>query len=74
MADFQEMLDFPPAPKLDVFGKLDAAKDSAIASKPSRYAVLMPVRVAIKASCPLARKLGAAILGCVELLLRKRRQ
>ena len=23
MADFQEMLDFPPAPKLDVFGKLD---------------------------------------------------
>jgi cytochrome c peroxidase len=26
MADFQEMLDFPPAPKLDVFGKLDSAK------------------------------------------------
>src|SRR6201994_1072516 len=26
MADFQEILDFPPAPKLDVFGKLDAAK------------------------------------------------
>jgi cytochrome c peroxidase len=26
MADFQEMLDFPPAPKLDVFGKLDPAK------------------------------------------------
>ena len=23
MAEFQEMLDFPPAPKLDVFGKLD---------------------------------------------------
>jgi len=23
MADFEEMLDFPPAPKLDVFGKLD---------------------------------------------------
>ena len=26
MADFQEILDFPPAPKLDVFGKLDPAK------------------------------------------------
>jgi len=23
MADFQEMLDFPPASRLDVFGKLD---------------------------------------------------
>ena len=29
MAEFQEMLDFPPAPKLDVFGKLDPAKASA---------------------------------------------
>jgi cytochrome c peroxidase len=26
MAEFQEMLGFPPAPKLDVFGKLDPAK------------------------------------------------
>ncbi|HJZ58394.1 MAG TPA: hypothetical protein VKE74_25860, partial [Gemmataceae bacterium] len=26
MAEFQELLDFPPAPKLDVFGKLDAKK------------------------------------------------
>jgi cytochrome c peroxidase len=26
MADIQEMLDFPPAPKLDVFGKLDPAR------------------------------------------------
>ena len=26
MAEFQELLDFPPAPKLDVFGKLDAAR------------------------------------------------
>ena len=26
MADFQEILDFPPAPKLDVFGKLDPRK------------------------------------------------
>jgi cytochrome c peroxidase len=26
MADFQEMLDFPPAPKLDVFGKLIPSK------------------------------------------------
>jgi cytochrome c peroxidase len=26
MADLQEMLDFPPAPKLDVFGKLDPSK------------------------------------------------
>ncbi len=28
MAEFQELLDFPPAPKLDVFGKLDPAKAS----------------------------------------------
>jgi cytochrome c peroxidase len=26
MADFQEIIDFPPAPKLDVFGKLDPTK------------------------------------------------
>jgi cytochrome c peroxidase len=26
MAEFQALLDFPPAPKLDVFGRLDAAK------------------------------------------------
>ena len=26
MAEFQELLDFPPAPKLDVFGKLDTTK------------------------------------------------
>lgn len=26
MSDFEEMLDFPPAPKLDVLGKLDPAK------------------------------------------------
>jgi cytochrome c peroxidase len=26
MADFQETIDFPPAPKLDVFGKLDPSK------------------------------------------------
>lgn len=26
MAEFQEILDFPPAPKLDVFGKLDRSK------------------------------------------------
>ncbi|MGD0289893.1 MAG: cytochrome B6 [Candidatus Binataceae bacterium] len=26
MAEFQEILDFPPAPKLDIFGKLDPAK------------------------------------------------
>jgi cytochrome c peroxidase len=28
MAEFQELLDFPPAPKLDVFGHLDRAKAS----------------------------------------------
>lgn len=28
MAEFQELLDFPPAPKLNVFGKLDPAKAS----------------------------------------------
>jgi cytochrome c peroxidase len=28
MAEFQALLDFPPAPKLDVFGKLDHAKAS----------------------------------------------
>ncbi len=26
MAEFEELLDFPPAPKLDLFGKLDATK------------------------------------------------
>ena len=26
MAEFQEILDFPPAPKLDVYGKLDPKK------------------------------------------------
>jgi cytochrome c peroxidase len=26
MAEFQELLDFPPAPKLDVFGRLDSRK------------------------------------------------
>jgi cytochrome c peroxidase len=29
MAEFQEILDFPPAPKLDIFGKLIPAKASA---------------------------------------------
>jgi cytochrome c peroxidase len=29
MAEFQEILDFPPAPKLDIYGKLDSAKASA---------------------------------------------
>jgi len=29
MAEFQALLDFPPAPKLDLFGKLDRAKASA---------------------------------------------
>ena len=29
MAEFQALLDFPPAPKLDLFGKLDPAKASA---------------------------------------------
>src|SRR5262249_27199367 len=28
MAEFQEILDFPPAPKLDIYGKLDSAKGS----------------------------------------------
>ena len=28
MAEFQELLDFPPAPKLDIFGKLDPRKAS----------------------------------------------
>ena len=28
MAEFQELLDFPPAPKLDVLGKLDPGKAS----------------------------------------------
>ena len=26
MAEFQELLDFPPAPKLDIYGKLDPQK------------------------------------------------
>ena len=37
-------------------------------------AVLVAVRMAIKASRTLAGDLRAAILGCVELLLRKGRQ
>ena len=28
MAEFQELLDFPPAPKLDVFGRLDKSQAS----------------------------------------------
>ena len=34
MAELQELLDFPPAPKLDVFGKLDAAKATESANVP----------------------------------------
>lgn len=30
MAEFEELLDFPPAPKLDLFGKLDPAKATAM--------------------------------------------
>jgi cytochrome c peroxidase len=29
MAEFEEILDFPPAPKLDIYGKLDSTKASA---------------------------------------------
>lgn len=29
MAEFEELLDFPPAPKLDIYGKLDSKKASA---------------------------------------------
>ncbi|MCV4783631.1 hypothetical protein OFM36_29755, partial [Escherichia coli] len=29
MAEFQELLDFPPAPKLNVYGKLDPKKATA---------------------------------------------
>ena len=29
MAEMQELFDFPPAPKLDVFGNLDASKATA---------------------------------------------
>jgi cytochrome c peroxidase len=33
MAEFQELLDFPPAPKLDIFGKLNPQKASAAESR-----------------------------------------
>lgn len=33
MAEFQELLDFPPAPKLDIYGKLDPAKASELEIK-----------------------------------------
>lgn len=33
MAEFQELLDFPPAPKLDIYGKLDPAKAAEIEMK-----------------------------------------
>ncbi len=33
MAEFQEILDFPPAPKLDIYGKLDPKKASQLEMK-----------------------------------------
>ena len=36
MAEFQELLDFPPAPKLDVFGKLDPDEGDASRSCAAR--------------------------------------
>ena len=33
MAEFQDLLDFPPAPKLDIYGKLDPAKASDLELK-----------------------------------------
>jgi len=33
MAEFQELLDFPPTPKLDIFGKLNPQKASAAESR-----------------------------------------
>ena len=30
MAEFQELLDFPPAPKLNLLGKLDATKSTSV--------------------------------------------
>ena len=36
MAEFQELLDFPPAPKLDVFGKLDPDEGHASRSCAAR--------------------------------------
>jgi len=33
MAEFQALLDFPPAPKLDIYGKLDPSKATAIEMK-----------------------------------------
>ena len=32
MSEFEELLDFPPAPALDVFGRLDPAKATAAAA------------------------------------------
>jgi hypothetical protein len=44
MAEFQELLDFPPAPKLDVFGKLDPAKASPRDAWPGHLLRQGPVR------------------------------
>ena len=37
MAEFEEILDFPPAPKLDVFGKLDPAKATEASCAARRF-------------------------------------
>jgi hypothetical protein len=54
MAEFQAMLGFPPAPKLDVLGKLDP--DKATPAELRRNSVLPNMRIASRAarSAPLA--------------------
>ena len=45
MAEFQALLDFPPAPKLDLFGKLDPGKATAAgAARPGAVLRQGPVR------------------------------
>ena len=44
MAEFQALLDFPPAPKLDLFGKLDPRRRARRAARPGAVLRQGPVR------------------------------
>jgi len=65
MAEFQEILDFPPAPKLDVYGKLDPKKATPAegASRLLRQGHLRQLpRAALLHRQPDAQSPGRAIL------------
>ena len=71
MAEFQELLDFPPAPKLDVFGKLDPAQgDRRRAARPGAVLRQGPVRdlppAAVLHRQPDAQPAGRALLQAAD--------